>query len=533
TGLPVRVSLDARNDVLFARSESRPLLALYWGNVVPGATQNQIAFATGDRPLLYHVSPARAALYGFGNQLGWYLLNLPGESFWIARDDSEAVAVAPASFVRTLRRPPKHDYTSGQVNYELSFGTETLKRRPLDQTSFRFTRLTTSVAGGLRARLLAGGLDRLLSLDSQSLPEPPFDAFYLIPGSGDPPPGVDRRHLPPKTMDFDGAYGPYFWEIFFHAPLLVGRHLTASRAFEDAKRWYERIYNPNARPEDGEGTKRYWRFRPFRETMTVEGLRAILTDALEINTYNDDPFDPDAIARLRISAYAKATVLGYVDNLVAWGDALFGEDTRESIAQASNLYLLANDLLGPRPEKVGTFPPRQAKSFAEIKAQYDGGEIPQFLIEVEDSGFLPASGEGARFADVPINDVEAYFCVPENAELLGVWDRVADRLAKIRSCRNIAGEQRALALFAPAIDPRTAITAFGSPSAGFGGGLAPAVGIPSHRFGHLVALARTIADDAGRLGSALAAALESHDAEALAELTLEQQARILALTAGV
>lgn len=42
--------------------------------------------------------------------------------------------------------------------------------------------------------------------------------------------------------------------------------------------------------------------------MTIPSLTDILTDPAQIIAYNDDPFDPDAIARLRPSAYMKAKV---------------------------------------------------------------------------------------------------------------------------------------------------------------------------------------------------------------------------------
>ncbi len=41
------------------------------------------------------------------------------------------------------------------------------------------------------------------------------------------------------------------------------------------------------------------------------------------------------------------------------------------------------------------------------------------------------------------------FCFPENEELLTYWDRVEDRLNKIRSCQDISGVRRRLELFAP------------------------------------------------------------------------------------
>lgn len=526
----VRVALDSENDVVFAREESRLLLALYWGNNASGATQNQCTIGKDDRPLAYHVDSGTSSLYGYGNQIGWYLLDATGQSFWIARDDIDARTVGPSAILRRMAKPA--DAKSPQPDMVLDFGAYTTASRPLTESKYRFTRLTTSVVPALKQRLLVGGFPLLFSLESQTLQEPPFSRFYQVPGET-PPPAIDAAHLPPDTMDFDGAYGPYFWEVFFHVPLLVAGQLSANQNFAEAKRWYEYIFNPQAeRTQDETGDTRYWRFRPFREGMTLPGLRDILQNQFEITTYNDDPFNPDAIARLRISAYAKATVLKYVDNLIRWADALFRQDTRESVAQATNLYLLASQLLGRRPEQVGTLPRRAAQSFDEIADRYSG-DIPQFLLELENSSLIPVSGEGRRYADVPINDVNAYFCVPENAELTGYWDTVEDRLFKIRHCLDIDGVERRLALFAPPIDVRGLVAAYGA--GGVVGGLAgpSAVPIPNLRFTQIVAYARSLTEDVVRLGSALLSALERRDAEALATLQLTQEGRVLELTGAI
>ena len=45
------------------------------------------------------------------------------------------------------------------------------------------------------------------------------------------------------------------------------------------------------------------------------------------------------------------------------------------------------------------------------------------------------------------------FCVPPNPKLLAYWDRVADRLFKLRNCLDLQGQRRELPLFAPPIDP--------------------------------------------------------------------------------
>src|SRR5206468_1845502 len=99
-------------------------------------------------------------------------------------------------------------------------------------------------------------------------------------------------------------------------------------------------------------TDRNWQFREFRN-VSIQKLKDMLTDDAAIEAYKKDPFNPHAIARLRISAYQKAVVMRYIDNLMDWGDDLFTKDTRESINEAQMLYQLAADILGRRPAKQG------------------------------------------------------------------------------------------------------------------------------------------------------------------------------------
>ena len=55
-------------------------------------------------------------------------------------------------------------------------------------------------------------------------------------------------------------------------------------------------------------------------------LKDLLSDPRALEAYKKDPFNPHAIARLRPSAFQKAIVMQYIDNLLDWGDALFGGD---------------------------------------------------------------------------------------------------------------------------------------------------------------------------------------------------------------
>ena len=148
----------------------------------------------------------------------------------------------------------------------------------------------------------------------------------------------------------------------------------------------------------------------------------------------------------------------YLDNLIEWGDSLFRQDTVESINEATQRYVLAANLLGPRPQRI---PPRgavRAKTFAQLKAQ---GLDPMgnALVELEGKFpfnlSLPQTLGPEPDAAGPLFGIgrTLYFCIPRNEKLLGYWDTVADRLFKIRHCMNIEGVVRPLALFDPPIDP--------------------------------------------------------------------------------
>ena len=43
----------------------------------------------------------------------------------------------------------------------------------------------------------------------------------------------------------------------------------------------------------------------------------------------------------------KSTVMSYLDNLIAWGDNLFSTESREALSEATLLYVIASEILGP------------------------------------------------------------------------------------------------------------------------------------------------------------------------------------------
>ncbi len=272
---------------------------------------------------------------------------------------------------------------------------------------------------------------------------------------------------------------------------------------------------------------RFWRYLPFRGNI-LQKLQESLTNHAAIDAYNDNPFDPHAIAQLRIGAYEKAIVMKYIDNLLDWGDQLFAQDNRESISQATILYLLAYDLLGKEPENLGKRQSPSPKTFSDIKKQYEKREdgIPQFLIELEHRVNHTTT---RAITSAPLNDLNTYFCAPENEQFIAYWERVEDRLYKIRHSLSIEGIRRELALFQPPIDPAQLVRSVA-------GGRTPLSvvsqlnsAVPNYRFDYMLERAKNITSTLIQLGSSLLSALEKKDAEELTLLRSSHEQSILKL----
>ena len=72
-------------------------------------------------------------------------------------------------------------------------------------------------------------------------------------------------------------------------------------------------------------SRRSWSTSPPAPTRT---LRKETISSIEAG--KDAPFRPHVIARYRQQAYMYKTVMAYLDNLIAWGDSLFRQDTGEA-----------------------------------------------------------------------------------------------------------------------------------------------------------------------------------------------------------
>lgn len=481
--------------------------------------------------LLHAISSFDASFIDVNNQPGWYVLDAGDEQFLIKfigeqplKTATERLKAIPGANTAGNPQP----YT---MHFELDEALAARASNPWSGFRVEFTRLSTFVVHDLSQDLFAGGIDSLLSLKAQERSEIDFEQTYAPNRASVIPPGYDQATGKVRTgIDFDGAYGLYYREIFFHIPFFIANQLNTNQRFADAQRWYHTIFNPTVieSKEAGVGNDRYWQFRPFRN-LSLETLRQMLANQEALEEYRQDPFDPHAIARLRINAYQKAVVMKYIDNLLDWGDNLFGQDTRESINEAAQLYVLAYNLLGARPKSKTIKELRPIGTLEEVLARESG--LPDFIVELDRR--RAASAPAAPAAATPNNAIVTDFGIVENEQFMGYWDRVEDRLYKIRHSLNIEGTFRQLALFQPPINPMDLVRAVAG-GRDLGSVLSDLnVPVPHYRFTIMWQRAKEVASAVSDLGSALLDAFEKKDAQALAILQNVQDEEDLNLSRAI
>jgi hypothetical protein len=342
------------------------------------------------------------------------------------------------------------------------------------------------------------------------------------------PTEVVLRPFPTEGVDFEynAGYAIYNWELFFHAPFLIANALSRNQKFDDARHWYEYIFNPSSTVNDTV-PQRYWVTKPFNQltaadytAQRIENLLKALNahDTVaehEVAEWRKNPFEPHVIAQFRPVAYQRAVVMKYFDNHIAEADNLFMQYTPESVNQSRQYYVRVSDLLGPAPQQVPPLP-RPVMTYADLEAAG--------LDDFSDATVAAENAMGKVRVNVPVDPSTPklpllptlYFCVPPNPKLLSYWGVVADRLFKIRHCMNIQGVVQPLPLLAPPIDPGLLVSAVAA-GLDLGSALSDlSAATPPYRFSVVTRQAATLAEEVRGLGNELLSALEKSDAEKLA-----------------
>ncbi len=132
-------------------------------------------------------------------------------------------------------------------------------------------------------------------------------------------------------------------------------------------------------------------------------------------------------------------------------------------------------------------------------------------------------GNSSATATVP----DLLFCIPDNPKLLELWDRVDDRLFKIRHCMNIDGKVRELALFSPPIDPALLVQATAAGLSIEDALSEIAAPLPHYRYSYMLQKANEFTNEVKALGSQLLGLIEKKDGEELSVFRQVHEGNVL------
>lgn len=387
------------------------------------------------------------------------------------------------------------------------------------------------------------GLPGLLSYLTQSNKLFEYDFFTRYQ-----PVNVNFPRISPGSIDFGmdsfheekTPYAIYNWELFFHIPLLIADRLSKSQRFEEARQWFHYIFNPLSKEPDNT-IKRYWQFLPFKTTkkqtlLTIFNSLAPNKSYEEITSWRDHPFNPHLVARSRPTAYRKSVVMKYLDNLIAWGDQLFRQNTLETINEAAMLYVIAAHLLGPRPQMIPKRGKIASQTYTGLVDKWDA--FGNAMVEMEllfpyNNDVVIPGQKPYPYGNIFGFGTSLYFGIPNNPTLLAYWDKVADRLFKIRNSMNIDGVVQKLPLFEAPIDPALLVqaTAMGISLGSVVNDLNAA--LPCYRFQYLVQKALELCQVVKDMGNLLLNVLEKKDGEALSRMRATHETQLLQMITAI
>lgn len=234
-----------------------------------------------------------------------------------------------------------------------------------------------SFAHDLLSKLAVGGLDTLFDYYANKIP----DDSPTVPRKVDAF-GGDAK--PIIYHELKRPYSLYNWEAAFHSPMLLVDRLLKSQQFEQALKMCHYVFNPYGKGTD---SKRFWQFPPFKEIDATNVLERLFMGLQprqpndQISEWRDKPFQPHVVARSRPSAYMKWVVMKYLEILIAWGDYLFRQDTIETLNQATQLYVLAAHIYGPRGQKIPKRGKVQPQTYLSLLDKWDA--FGNAMVELE------------------------------------------------------------------------------------------------------------------------------------------------------
>ncbi|KAH6881021.1 hypothetical protein B0T10DRAFT_580728 [Thelonectria olida] len=359
--------------------------------------------------------------------------------------------------------------------------------------------------------------------------------FGQIASSSSLPPSTDPPTADQVFAELSKPYSHYNWELGFHVPMQVAEALLKSQQFDQALAMMHQVFNPYI---EGTDVGRVWQWYPFQHSSSDRVLEGLLNRLkprefdLRITQWRDNPFHPFVVARGRIVAYMKWTVMMYIKTLIAYGDMHFRRRTLEDIPLAIQLYVLASHMYGPKGETIPQRGKKRPQTYFSLLDKWDAFSNAAVQLEVSFpfSNQTPfpwhaigddAGSDSMKFeqkialANIFGRAASSYFCLPSNPELQALRATIDQRLYNIRNCLDIDGRPMPLVLWDAPIDPGQLIAAVAS-----GLSLSSALNdlnasLPNYRFTWLLSRALELTSELSRLESTFLSVKEKRDSEAL------------------
>lgn len=275
-----------------------------------------------------------------------------------------------------------------------------------------------------------------------------------------------------KLLDFEGALGCYYWELFFHVPILISMQLQQAQDYIGAAKWLGYVFAPNA---------------------TLDWKPLPLLNDTEWKALNIQTTDPDVIAESDPMHYKLATFMHMLDLLIARGDYSYRQLERDTLVEAQMLYLRAFNLLGDL----------SSLSVSSLN------NLP-VLDKVVDKNFKPQ----------------------KNNKINGYCLQLKQRLYNLRHNLTLDGQPLNLPLFANPANPSNLLSAeldTGSDSADFSA--TNSVGLL--RFKPALEQARGLAGQLVQFGNTLQGIAERQDGEAMSQLLQTQASQLMNITCDI
>ena len=253
------------------------------------------------------------------------------------------------------------------------------------------------------------------------------------------------KNGPDQPLDFHGAHGKYYWELFLYLPWLVAHRLNLEQRYAEAQAWMHYLFDPGHNTTVSNETHRHWR---------LNVLSAPLSD---LSYAQDNPHDPNQIALSAPVHFRRALFQLYLDILINRGDAAYRKTTADSLTEAKLWYVRVKNLLGPRPN-LTTIDPWTSITLGELSAA-PSSELRNLERQAnnQDSALVLVTRLASAESLAALMADTSYLRRPLNPSLMTRWDTIDYRLHNLRHHLDLAGKPLKISLFASPLSPHAFI----------------------------------------------------------------------------